>query len=118
SRLLPEPLISLLPRALESFMTPGVVSLIPLTGLALSALLAALCPSPKPLPAPNRSTRDAKNGRAGTAALELGGASKVSETSFDRLPPLSAEPEGLELADFPKRKPAAANVRPEPARAA
>ena len=118
SRLLPEPIISLLPRALESFMTPGVVSLIPLTGLALSALLAALCPSPKPLPAPNRSTRDAQNGRAGTAALELGGASKVSETSFDRLPPLSAEPEGLELADFPKRKPAAANVRPEPARAA
>ena len=107
SRLLPESLISLLPHALDGFMTPGVVSLIPLTGLALSALFAALSPSPRPLPAPNRSTRDAKTGRAGTAALELGGASRAPEASFDRLPSLSVEPEGLEIADFPSKKPAA-----------
>lgn len=107
SRLLPESLIGLLPHALDGFMTPGVVSLIPLTGLTLSALFAALSPSPKPLPAPNRSTRDAKTGRAGVAALELGGASKAPESSFDRLPSLSVEPEGLEIADFSGRKPAA-----------
>lgn len=112
SRLLPESLINLLPHALDGFMTPGVVSLIPLTGLALSALFAALSPSPRPLPAPNRSTRDTKTGRAGVAALELGGASKVSEASFDRLPSLSVEPEGLEIADFPSKKPAA-RVQPE-----
>ena len=118
SRLLPESLIGLLPHALDGFMTPGVVSLIPLTGLTLSALFAALSPSPKPLPAPNRSTRDTKTGRAGVAALELGGASKASETSFERLPSLSAEPEGLELANFPNKKPSSANVHSEPARAA
>ena len=118
SRLLSESLIGLLPHALDGFMTPGVVSLIPLTGLTLSALFAALSPSPKPLPAPNRSTRDTKTGRAGVAALELGGASKASETSFERLPSLSAEPEGLELANFPNKKPSSANVHSEPARAA
>ena len=102
SRLLPESIIGLLPHALDGFMTPGVVSLIPLTGLTLSALFAALSPSPKPLPAPNRSTRDTKTGRAGVAALELGEASKASETSFERLPSLSAEPEGLEHRQLPE----------------
>lgn len=118
SRLLPESIIGLLPHALDGFMTPGVVSLLPLTGLTLSALFAALSPSPKPLPTPNRSTRDTKTGRAGVAALEPGGASKASETSFERLPSLSVEPEGLEITSFPNKKPSSANVQPEPARAA
>ncbi len=98
SRLLPQGLIDLLPSFLDGFMTPGVVSLIPLTGLTLSALIAALSPSPKLLPAPNRSTREApKTGKAGVAALELGGFPET--TPLDRLP--VPGPEGaLELASF------------------
>lgn len=118
SRLPPESLIGLLPHAPDGFMVPGVVGLIPLTGLTLSALFAALSLSPKPLPALNRSTRDTKAGRTGVAALELGGASKAFETSFERLPSLSAEPEGLGLANSPNKKPSSANVYSEPARAA
>lgn len=98
SRLLPQGLIDLLPSFLDGFMTPGVVSLIPLTGLTLSALIAALSPSPKLLPAPNRSTRETpKTGKAGVAALELGGFPET--TPLDRLP--VPGPEGaLELASF------------------
>lgn len=118
SHLLPESLIDLLLHALDGFMTPGVVSPIPLTGLILSVPFAASSPSPKPLPAPDRSTRDTKIGRVGVVALELGGASKASETSFECPPSLSVEPEDLELANFPNKKPLSANVHSEPARAA
>lgn len=116
SRLLPDWLIAMLPHALDGFMTPGVVSLIPLTFLTLSALMAALSPSPKPLPAPNsRTSRETpKTGRAGVAALELGGFPNDPAPSGDRLPSLSIEPEGLAIAAFPTPKPAPARVQPEP----
>lgn len=120
SRLLPEWLIAMLPHALDGFMTPGVVSLIPLTFLTLSALMAALSPSPKPLPAPNsRTSRETpKTGRAGVAALELGGFPDEPAPSGNRLPSLSIEPEGLAIATFPMPKPVPARVQPEPTVAA
>lgn len=102
SRLLPGWLIELLPDSLDGVMTPGVVSLIPLTFLTLSALVAALSKSPKLLPAPNRSSREMlKTGKAGVAALELGGFPEPARPTLERLPDLSSAPEGLEIASFP-----------------
>ena len=119
SRLLPEWLIAMLPHALDGFMTPGVVSLIPLTFLTLSAIMAALGPSPKPLPAPNSRTgrETPKTGRAGVAALELGGFPDDPAPS-DRLPSLSIEPEGLAISTFPTPTTVPARVQPEPTVAA
>lgn len=109
SRLLPGWLIGLLPRSLDGVATPGVVSLIPLTFLTLSALVAALSKSPKLLPAPNRSSRETpKTGKAGVAALELGGFPEAAQPALERLPDLSSAQQGLEIASFP---PQAARVR-------
>lgn len=118
SRLLPESLIGLLPHALDGFMTPGVVSLIPLTGLTLSALFAALSPSPKPLPAPNRSTRDTKTGRAASPRwnwAELPRLPKRRSSASLRFPP-SRKALNSPTSRIKNLPPA--NVHSEPARAA
>ena len=88
SRILPDSIIGMLPHALDGFMAPGVISLIPLTCLSLSALVAALSPSPKPLPTPKRSAREnAKTNKPGAATLELGEALKVNALPEERPQP-------------------------------
>ena len=58
----------------NTWLTTGVITLLPAIGLTLSALFSALFRSPKPLPVPNRkkgNRRTEEKTRANTAALSL-----------------------------------------------
>ncbi len=132
SSLLPDLFIKMLPHALDDFMKPGIISIVPLTCLVLSALVAALSPSPRPLPAPNRSTRETtKTGKAAVAALELGGFPKteagahlpttiasVDPTAFGEAsftPPPAAARAHTPAAPLPSASaPAKASIHPQP----
>lgn len=103
SRILPESILAMMPRSLDMFMTPGVISIIPLTCMALSALVAAVSPSPRALPSPSRrnareQAAPAKTGRAAVAAMELGG--DMKQEPIAEQPIVSVDPTQLGEMSF------------------
>ena len=97
----------LIPIQLDTFLSPGCISLVPLGALVISALTATLVPSPKIPPAPGRKGRELpKAGRAGMAAMQLGNAPASASSAELRLPSLDTKNDILDLNTLSTASPA------------